>query len=226
MASKIPGYAVHLFTASGALCGFFALMAADQGKFQHAFFWMIVALIIDTLDGTLARKIAIRERIPEINGHYLDLVVDFVNFVFVPAVVFFKMNLVPEPYSYGCVALILISGCYNFALENDTSDDGFFLGFPAAWHAVVFYLYMFQFPQGVNGGIVITLFLLHFVPIKFIYLTKHIPWPFLTIPMALGGLAASCSALYLGPPLPFWNLIALAIVPLYITGLSILAAKN
>ena len=218
--SKVPGYLVHLFTTSGVVCSFFAVLAADKGEFQIAFGWMFLAMVIDTLDGSMARRINIREMIPKIDGHYLDLVVDYVSFVFLPAIVLYKMGALPEPFNFLAVTLILVSGSYNFALANDTSDDGYFVGFPAAWHVLVMYFYLFESSPTVVGSIVGVAFVLHFVPLKFVYITKNIPYPVVTLPMILIWMGVSVWSLVVGPPLPSWLAGCMLVCPAYFLGLG------
>ena len=83
--SDIAAASVHLFTALGAVCGLFAALAAFDGAWERMFIWLGVALVIDGIDGTFARMAHVEERLPRFSGERLDLVVDYVTYVFVPA---------------------------------------------------------------------------------------------------------------------------------------------
>ncbi|NBC64298.1 MAG: phosphatidylcholine/phosphatidylserine synthase, partial [Bacteroidetes bacterium] len=52
---RLKAWLVHLFTASGVITVFMALIAAAENDFRAAMLWLIAAQLIDGVDGTLAR---------------------------------------------------------------------------------------------------------------------------------------------------------------------------
>jgi phosphatidylcholine synthase len=133
---------VHGVTASGALLAFLALMAIFSENWGLALFWLLVALVVDGLDGSLARMAHVKTLAPRIDGDTMDLVIDYLNYVFVPTVLIWRAGLVPEPWAPFMAALILISALYNFTRRDLKTDDNYFRGFPALWNVVAFYLFV------------------------------------------------------------------------------------
>jgi len=120
---RLPAYAVHALTASGAAFALLSLIAAFQGDPAEAFFWLGVALIADGLDGPLARKINIAERVPAVNGETLDLVVDFTTYVFVPAAILIASGLAPFPLLVFLGCVIVASAAVYFADTRMKTED-------------------------------------------------------------------------------------------------------
>ncbi len=162
-------WVAHLVTASGAVLGFFALAAVIEGRFHVALAWLLAALAVDGLDGTLARLVKVRERLPRIDGAALDLIIDYLNYVFVPAMLIWQAGLVPETLTWWLVALILVSALYNFTRTDMKTDDWYFRGFPALWNVVAFYLLVAQPGQGWGAALVCLFALLTFAPVHFVH---------------------------------------------------------
>ncbi len=162
-------WVAHLVTASGAVLGFFALAAVIEGRFHVALAWLLAALAVDGLDGTLARLVKVRERLPRIDGAALDLIIDYLNYVFVPAMLISRAGLVPEALAPWLVALILVSALYNFTRTDMKTDDWYFRGFPALWNVVAFYLLVAQPGQGWGAAIVCLFAVLTFAPVHFVH---------------------------------------------------------
>jgi phosphatidylcholine synthase len=140
--SPLPGWLVHAFTASGVVLAFLALMAILEARWPLALFWMLVALAVDGVDGALARRAQVKVRVPRIDGETLDLIVDYLNYVFIPAVIIWRAELVPAFLAAPLAALILVSSLYNFTRRDLKTDDNYFRGFPALWNVVAFYLFV------------------------------------------------------------------------------------
>lgn len=163
------GWLVHLFTASGAVLALLALAAVVDRNWNLAFLWLAVALAVDGIDGTLARMARVGERLPRIDGAVLDLVIDYLTYVFVPALIIWRAGLVPEPLALPLAAAIQISSLYVFARADMKTGDGYFRGFPALWNIVALYLYVTQPAQSVAAIIVALLVLASFAPIHFVH---------------------------------------------------------
>jgi phosphatidylcholine synthase len=137
----VLAYGVHLFTASGALAGLLALGEAVRGDLRSASLWMLAAMAIDSVDGTLARAVGVRRVLPGVDGRRLDDVVDFFNYVLVPAVFLVAGGYLVHP---GLVALPVLASAYGFAQEEAKTDDGFFLGFPSYWNVIAMFAWLLE----------------------------------------------------------------------------------
>ena len=175
----VLAWAIHAFTASGAVLAFLAWRAVEDGRFRLALLYLGVALVVDGVDGTLARLAGVKQRTPGIDGTTLDLVVDYLTYVFVPAIMIYRAGLIAPPYDAVAVAAILLSSLYTFARTDMKTADNFFRGFPALWNAVAFYLFLLH-PGSVASVIVVALFCaLTFAPICFVHPVRvraYQPW--------------------------------------------------
>ncbi|MGZ8283830.1 MAG: CDP-alcohol phosphatidyltransferase family protein [Allosphingosinicella sp.] len=160
---------VHAFTASGAVLAILALLALERNDVRLALHWLLAALAVDGIDGTLARRAGVKALVPRIDGAVLDLVIDYLNYVFVPTVLIWKAGLVPAGWAAPLAALIQLSALYVFARADMKSEDNYFRGFPALWNVVAFYLWVIQPGPGVGAASVIVLALASFAPIHFVH---------------------------------------------------------
>lgn len=166
---RAVAWAIHALTASGAVLAFFSYLAVEAGDYRLALWWLAGALVVDGVDGPLARWAGLKERLPEIDGATLDLVVDYLTYVFVPAVLIYRAGLLPDGWSAIGVAAILLSSLYTFARSDMKTTDNFFRGFPAVWNVVAFYLFFLQPPPMASLAIVALFAVLTFAPIHFIH---------------------------------------------------------
>ena len=162
-------YSVHLFTVSGVVFSFFALLAVIDQNLPLAFFFLAVALFIDGVDGSLARIVDVKRHTPNINGENLDNIIDFLNYVFIPAFIVYWLKLVPEVFGLVSTCLILIVSCYTFANNKVKTSDFYFSGFPAIWNVVVLYFYLLKTDPFLNLIIIAILSFLTFIPIKYLH---------------------------------------------------------
>lgn len=162
-------WGVHAFTASGAVVGTLALLAILQGDLSRAGLLMLVALVIDSVDGTLARKARVSEVLPSFNGRRLDDIVDYLNYVIVPVVF---MMAAGSLLSWPWAALPILASAYGFSQEDAKTEDDFFLGFPSYWNVVALYLWMLGVSPDVGTWIVAFLSVMVFVPLKYLYPSK------------------------------------------------------
>jgi phosphatidylcholine synthase len=166
---SIAAWLVHAFTASGAVLAMLALLAVEQQRWTLALAWLALSGIVDGVDGTLARRARVKERLPRIDGDTLDLVIDYLTYVFVPALFIWRAGLVPPGTAPWLAAAILVSSLYVFARTDMKTDDGYFRGFPGLWSVVAFYLYVLQVSPGVGAGVVVLLVIMTFAPIHFVH---------------------------------------------------------
>ena len=162
-------FAVHIFTATGAALGLLALLAAVRGDWVTMFVWLAVALFVDGIDGTLARALHTSALAPRWSGEALDLVVDFVTYVFVPAYAIASSGLMPASLALpACVLIVMSSALYFCDREMKTSDNSF-RGFPALWNAAAFYLLLLRPPGWAAVAVIVLLVVLTFAPIRFVH---------------------------------------------------------
>jgi len=211
----------HFYTATGAVIALLATGMTFAHNFRAVFIYMVVATFVDSTDGYLARVLKVKERLPNFDGAKLDDIIDYLMYVFVPALVVWQADLVPSAFPI-CAAIVL-SSAYGFAQADAkiTTADYFFTGFPSYWNIVVVYLYVLQLSQRTNAIILATLAVLVFVPIRYIYPSRTIvlKWPTL----ALGTLWAIVFTWMIwrlpavdGP----WTMISM-VFPFYYVGLSL-----
>jgi phosphatidylcholine synthase len=160
---------VHLFTASGVVIAFLALEATSRGEWRLALIWLLAALAVDGVDGTLARWARVKEQVPRIDGEAFDLIVDYLNYVFVPAVFICRAGLVPQPLVLPLAAAILLSSVYVFVRRDMKTPDNYFRGFPALWNVVALYLFVIQPGAAVGAAVVAIFAVLSFAPIRFVH---------------------------------------------------------
>jgi phosphatidylcholine synthase len=160
---------VHLLTASGVVVAFLALAAISQSEWRAALLWLLAALAIDGIDGTLARWARVKEVVPRIDGEAFDLIVDYLNYVFVPTIFICAAGLVPASLTLPLAAAILLSSVYVFVRRDMKTEDNYFRGFPALWNVVAFYLFAARPGETVGAVVVAALAVLSFAPILFVH---------------------------------------------------------
>ena len=164
-------WGVHLLTASGAVFGALALLFIGAGDFTRALWLMFLNFIIDSLDGTLARRVGVEHLLPAIDGRRLDDMVDYLNYVIVPAVF---MVAAGSLLGWGWAALPILASAYGFSREDAKTDDDFFLGFPSYWNILAMYLWMLDISPLGGTLWVVGFTVAVFIPLKYIY-PSHSP---------------------------------------------------
>ncbi len=159
-------WGVHGLTALGAVAGLGALLALGRGALHEAALLMLVALAIDCVDGSLARAARVQEYTPSFDGRRLDDIIDFLNYVVVAAVFLAVSGALVHP---ALAAVPVLASCYGFCQADAKTDDDFFLGFPSYWNVVALYLWLFDTPAVAGSLLVVTLAVLVFVPLKYLY---------------------------------------------------------
>ena len=166
---RAAAWAVHAFTASGAVLALLALFAIQGHRWTEAMLWLLAALVVDGIDGSLARAARVKTLAPRIDGDVLDLVIDYLNYVFVPTIFLLEARLLPDGLALPLAAAIQISALYVFARRDMKTEDNYFRGFPALWNIVALYL----FAAGVGGmtgaAVVAAFVLLSFAPIHVVH---------------------------------------------------------
>lgn len=166
---QLRAWCVHVFTMSGAVCGFLALLNITNNDAKDAIWWLIVALIIDGVDGSLARKFKVTEHLPDVDGATIDNIVDYFTYVIIPAYYIWWFGLVPEGWATPAAIAILMSSQYHFSDLRHKTHDNYFRGFPALWNLVVFGFYIFEPSPLLSLLIIFALSLATFIPMKFVH---------------------------------------------------------
>ena len=162
-------FAVHIFTATGAALALIALVYAVQGQWPAMFLCFGIALVVDGVDGTIARRLEVAKLLPRWSGDVLDLVVDFVTYVFVPAYAIVAGGLLPRLLALPAGVVIVLTGALYFADRDMKTADNYFRGFPALWNAAAFYLFLLKPPPLLAAAAIVLLAGLTFVPFKFLH---------------------------------------------------------
>ena len=167
--ARTAAWAVHAFTATSAVFALLSLMALWANDFRLSLLWLLCALAVDGIDGTLARAARVKDRAPRYDGAALDLIVDYLTYVFVPSLFLWRAALVPDWAALPLLILIQYSALYHFARSDMKSDDNYFRGFPALWNLVAFYLWVIGVAPGVGGIAVLLLALSSFTSVTFVH---------------------------------------------------------
>ncbi len=212
--ARAGAFSVHILTACGAAVGLLALLAAGRGEWTTMFAWLGLALVIDGIDGTFARRLKVAERLPRWSGDALDHVVDFVTYVFVPAFALAASGLLPDWLGVPLALIVVVSGGLYFADLEMKTEGNYFRGFPALWNAVAFYVFLLKPAPWIAALAISGLVVLTFMPFRFVH-------PFRVTRLRVASIAALClwSALAfyalvrnLDPePWVTWSLVALGL---------------
>ena len=173
---RIAAFGVHGLTAFGAVLGLLALRSAHASEWSDMFLWLGLALLIDAVDGPLARALKVSEIAPRWSGATIDLIVDYLNYVLVPAAALALGPVLPEALAFPAAAAIVISGAIYFGDTRMRTDDGYFRGFPALWNIVAFYLFLLQPTPYVALALVAFFIALTFAPIVFVHPLRAKRW--------------------------------------------------
>ena len=212
---------VHLYTGSGAVLAFLALLQIDQEKYQEAFYLMGLAVLIDASDGTLARTAKVKEHIPWFDGDRLEDTIDYLNYVLVPSFFLLRAGLLPQRDALWLAALPLLASAYGFCQREAKTPDHFFLGFPSYWNIVVFYFYVMHTPPWVNAFVILVLSALVFVPIRYLYPSRSPVLRGLTVSLGIiWGIMVGMIVYLLPQPPPYLAAVSL-LYPAYYTALSL-----
>ena len=177
----IAAFLAHLYTATGAVLAFLAAVAAIDGRYRTAFFWLAVQVVVDATDGVLARRARVGERLPWFDGAKLDDIIDYLTYVFVPALVVWRVPLVEERWIVPVASAMLLSSAYGFNRTDAKTSDHFFTGFPSYWNIVVLYLLFAGWSATVNAAILLAFVALVFVPIRYVYPSRTRIWQLPTV---------------------------------------------
>lgn len=219
---RLAGVAVHVFTGLGSVCALMATLALSEGRFEQVFVWLLVALGIDAVDGTLARAVDIETHVPRFSGERLDLVIDYVTYVFVPVLALLKGQFLVGWMGLVTAALILLSSLYHFADTASKAADKCFVGFPAVWNIVAFCLFAWGVPAWLATAASLVLVVLAFVPMHWLHPMRVERFFAVNIGMVAAGLVAAAWVLATGFPGGWLPSLIIAAGALYFVGMALL----
>jgi len=205
MRSIAVSAAIHVLTASGAVFGLLALLSAAEGHFERAFAWLGIALFVDGLDGPLARRFRVAEVLPRFSGEDLDHIIDYLNYVVIPAFIVARSDIVAADLRNVFAAAIMFTSLYHFADKHSKTAEGYFVGFPAIWNVIVFYCLVMGTSQVFNALLVSVCIIFTFIPLKWVHPVRVRRFRWLTFLMALAWTAAAISAVIVGFPGGIWE---------------------
>jgi phosphatidylcholine synthase len=221
-AAKARAFAVHVFTAAGAALALLAMMAAVRAQWVEMFLLLGIALFVDGIDGTLARRFKVEETLPDWSGDALDFVVDYTTYVFVPAYAIATAAVLPAALAVPLGLAVVMSGALYFADRRMKTADNFFRGFPALWNAAAFYLFLLKPSPWIAAVAMTALIALQFVPIRFVHPFRVARLRMLSIALlvvwAVLGAAALANDLDPGP----WVSGGLAVIAVYFFAIGLL----
>ena len=176
---------VHLLTASGAVFAMLAMLAAVQAQWSIMFLWLVVAFAVDGVDGPLARKFDVKTNAPRFDGVLLDLIIDYLTYVFIPAFALFSSGLLPGWTGWAAIILVTFASAMYFADTRMKTDDNSFHGFPGCWNMMVIVMFALKPDFWIILALVAALAVAMFLPLKFIHPVRTKRWRVISLPMAL-----------------------------------------
>lgn len=182
---SLRALSIHFLTATGAVFAMLAMIEAVQQDWPMMFVWLVVAFIVDGIDGPLARKYDVKTHAAQFDGVLLDLIIDYLTYVFIPAFALFYSGLLPGWTGWFALLLIIFASVIYFADTRMKTADNSFHGFPGCWNMLVLVLFALTPPTALSLMVIGTLALAMFLPLKFVHPTRTVRWRKVTLPVAL-----------------------------------------
>jgi phosphatidylcholine synthase len=218
MTRQAKALLVHLLTATGAVFAMLAMLEAVQADWSMMFLWLVVALVVDGLDGPLARRYDVKTNSPNFDGVLLDLIIDYLTYVFVPAYALFQSGLMPGWTGWFGIFVITFASALYFADTRMKTKDNSFSGFPSCWNMVVLVLFALSPNFWVIVLLVSFLAAAMFMPVKFIHPVRTERWRAVSLPMALAWVLFAGWAAWVDFDPQSWAHWGLVITSLYLLG--------
>jgi phosphatidylcholine synthase len=202
--SRRAAWGIHIFTGSGILAGLMGLLSVLNDTPKAALIWLMVALVIDGVDGPFARRINCRLHVPNIDGNTLDLVIDYVTCVVTPAVFLDRFNMLPHGFSLIGAGIVMLTALYCFSRTDMMTPDKYFRGFPAMWNLVVNVMWVVQSRPWVNFVVVVVFAALSLTNVKVPHPVQVREHRNLTIPVTVVWIATMLGLTIAAPASPLW----------------------
>ena len=185
MTPKIRALSVHLLTATGAVFAMLAMLAAVDARWDLMFLWLVVAFFVDGIDGPLARHYDVKKNAAEFDGVLLDLIIDYLTYVFIPAFALFKSGLMDGWTGLFAIILITFTSVMYFADTRMKTKDNSFSGFPGCWNMLILVIFALEPNFWVSLALVTILAIAMFLPLKFVHPVRTERWRVVTLPVAI-----------------------------------------
>lgn len=176
MTAQAKALAVHLLTATGAVFAMLAMLEAIQTDWAMMFVWLIVAFAVDGVDGPLARHFNVKTNAPQFDGVLLDLIIDYLTYVFIPAYALYASGLMDGWSGWVAIIVITFGSAMYFADTRMKTADNSFAGFPGCWNMVVLVIFALEPNFWVSLSLVTVLSVAMFVPLKFVHPMRTKRW--------------------------------------------------
>lgn len=230
MTKQIKAYSVHLLTATGAVFAMLAMLAAVDEKWSLMFVWLVVAFAVDGIDGPLARRYDVKKNAPIYDGVLLDLIIDYLTYVFVPTYALFKSGLLDGWSGWLSIIVITFTSALYYSDSRMKTKDNSFSGFPGCWNMVILVLFATAPSWQVILFVVLAFSVAMFLPMKFVHPMRTERWRSVTAPVAIAwtGFAGWAAWVEFHPESwALWGLIATSIY-LALAGIaqSLIPARN
>ncbi|PJE32457.1 Phosphatidylcholine synthase [Pseudooceanicola marinus] len=213
---RLRALSVHLLTATGAVFSMLAIIAAANSAWETMYLWLVVAFAVDGIDGPLARRYHVKTQAAQIDGVLLDLIIDYLTYVFIPAFALYQSGLLPGWTGWFGVLLIAFASSVYFADTRMKTEDNSFWGFPGCWNMVVLVFFAVEPHWTVMVGVILALTPTMFLPLKFIHPVRTERWRGLSLPLAGIWVALALFATLTNFNLPDWAEVALIVVSAYL----------
>jgi phosphatidylcholine synthase len=218
-------WGVHLFTATGAIWGLLGLIAIFEHNWKMMINYMIIAILVDGFDGVLARWADVKKYASGLDGALLDNILDYLNYVVVPALFLVEADVLPYGVRYFSAFCILLASAYQFTQTDAKTDDHHFKGFPSYWNIVVLYMLIMNLQPWVNFAFLMAFSVMVFIPIKYIYPSRNSYLRTLTLALTYIYAAIGIWGLIQYPNQPDWIVWASFLYIAYYLVLSLIPKK-
>ena len=185
MNPRVTALFVHLLTATGAVFAMLSMLAAANHQWSLMFLWLVVAFAVDGIDGPLARRFDVKKYAPRFDGVLLDLIIDYLTYVFIPAFALFQSELLPGWTGWVTIIVITFASAMYFCDGNMKTKDKSFHGFPGCWNMVALVMFAIQPNFWIILTVVIVLAIAMFLPLKFVHPVRTNRWRFISLPITL-----------------------------------------
>ncbi len=214
--AEIRAFSVHILTASGSFLAFLALVAAAESRFIDLWWWLGLALLVDGIDGPIARRLNVKEVLPNWSGTMLDNVIDYVTYVLIPAFALYQSGMIGEPLSFFAAGLIVMSSAIYYADTGMKTEENFFSGFPVVWNMLVFTFFVIEPSETTAFIVVLVAVVMTFLPINFLHPVRVIRLRTINLTVFAVWSALSGYALLLHFQSPLWLKWAVTLTGLYL----------
>ncbi len=216
MTTRTRALLVHLLTATGAVFAMLAMLAAIDREWELMFLWLVVAFAVDGIDGPLARKYDVTTHAPRFDGELLDLIIDYLTYVFIPAFALFSSGLLPGWTGWVAIIVITYASAMYFADTSMKTKDKSFHGFPGCWNMMVIVMFAVKPDFWFILALVAVLSVAMFLPLKFIHPVRTRRWRWLSLPVVFAWTFFAGLAAWVQFDLQSWALWGLVVTSIYL----------